>query len=645
MTSSFPVTSLSYSAGHKHVRGSSSFPITSKSGRIWSEISKKATSATVDVSSMTPGMVIKLNGFHTLEDLNVAVNKERGSREGNVTDDEADPTRESSVNLSVGSLKNKRRAKIVSKLGEGGFAYVYVVQSRTTQGEKKSKSMTYALKATSTKSYEHRKRAEHESKLLQSIQHANIVTVVDVGCYSSKSSAIGRKKLGPCHFIMMEYCADGTVLDLIRLHLRTGTRYNTAELCRSFGQLCNAVSFLHSQQPPIIHRDLKPDNMLLCAGGTVVKLCDFGSAVIGKAPLVTPEDRARADDIVRKSTTQIYRAPEMVNLFSNKELNDRTDIWALGCTLFIMAFQRNCFEEGSNLAILSANYSAPKENAYGEKLLDLIDRMICLDVDDRVSISEVICCTSALSLDRPLPERKVCTNKLKTKGSSLGIARNHRSIKSKESFENKNRHVELSLARGKSYDKENIKCVNVVDNDFPILSQQNSLFEKNDRKNSDTLYPQKRRRSIIRNLSVTSSSLKSSFESKVNTQSTGSESLLSDFFAADFENSFDESSPRSVTTSFDSQLYSQTPQTSKTLQTPQHSHVIEFAPSGRSDIENASGSDALTDSFTRYSNLEIPTKILHSRQKRRIGEIDFVSRVTNMMKDAFVGCSAPSETR
>jgi len=76
----------------------------------------------------------------------------------------------------------------------------------------------------------------------------------------------------------------------------------------------------------------------------VVKLCDFGSAVIGKAPLVTPEDRARADDIVRKSTTQIYRAPEMVNLFSNKELNDRTDIWALGCTLFIMAFQRNCFE-------------------------------------------------------------------------------------------------------------------------------------------------------------------------------------------------------------------------------------------------------------------------------------------------------------
>jgi len=377
----------------------------------------------------------------------------------------------------------------------------------------------------------------------------------------------------------------------------------------------------------------------------VVKLCDFGSAVIGKAPLVTPEDRARADDIVRKSTTQIYRAPEMVNLFSNKELNDRTDIWALGCTLFIMAFQRNCFEEGSNLAILSANYSAPKENAYGEKLLDLIDRMICLDVDDRVSISEVICCTSALSLDRPLPERKVCTNKLKTKGSSLGIARNHRSIKSKESFENKNRHVELSLARGKSYDKENIKCVNVVDNDFPILSQQNSLFEKNDRKNSDTLYPQKRRRSIIRNLSVTSSSLKSSFESKVNTQSTGSESLLSDFFAADFENSFDESSPRSVTTSFDSQLYSQTPQTSKTLQTPQHSHVIEFAPSGRSDIENASGSDALTDSFTRYSNLEIPTKILHSRQKRRIGEIDFVSRVTNMMKDAFVGCSAPSETR
>ncbi len=44
-------------------------------------------------------------------------------------------------------------------------------------------------------------------------------------------------------------------------------------------QTARGVAYLHGMQPtPLIHRDLKPPNLLLISGGTVLKICDFGTA-------------------------------------------------------------------------------------------------------------------------------------------------------------------------------------------------------------------------------------------------------------------------------------------------------------------------------------------------------------------------------
>jgi mitogen-activated protein kinase kinase kinase 7 len=44
-------------------------------------------------------------------------------------------------------------------------------------------------------------------------------------------------------------------------------------------QTARGVAYLHAMQPtPLIHRDLKPPNLLLISGGTVLKICDFGTA-------------------------------------------------------------------------------------------------------------------------------------------------------------------------------------------------------------------------------------------------------------------------------------------------------------------------------------------------------------------------------
>ena len=83
-----------------------------------------------------------------------------------------------------------------------------------------------------------------------------------------------------------------------------------------------------------------------------------------------------------------------------------TDVWALGCCLYSMAFLQNCFEEGSNLAILSGKYVIPENNPYGDGLVELLERMLCQDSKARADMTEVILCLSAVYSGRPLPPRK-----------------------------------------------------------------------------------------------------------------------------------------------------------------------------------------------------------------------------------------------
>jgi serine/threonine protein kinase len=95
-------------------------------------------------------------------------------------------------------------------------------------------------------------------------------------------------------------------------------------------QCAGAVRALHALRPPVAHRDLKLENMLVAADGRV-KLCDFGSCAVGPQSVATAELRAAQEEIIAKTTTPMYRAPELVDLYGVKELTEAVDIWALGC--------------------------------------------------------------------------------------------------------------------------------------------------------------------------------------------------------------------------------------------------------------------------------------------------------------------------
>lgn len=86
-------------------------------------------------------------------------------------------------------------------------------------------------------------------------------------------------------------------------------------------QLCDALEYLHTRQPPIIFRDLKPGTIMITPDGTV-KLIDFGIARTYK--------RGKAKDTMPMGT-EAYAPPEQYGL---EQTDARSDIYALGATMY-----------------------------------------------------------------------------------------------------------------------------------------------------------------------------------------------------------------------------------------------------------------------------------------------------------------------
>uniref|UniRef100_A0A673HX02 Auxilin n=1 Tax=Sinocyclocheilus rhinocerous TaxID=307959 RepID=A0A673HX02_9TELE len=278
--------------------------------------------------------------------------------------------------VELGDLK----LRIKRIIAEGGFAFVYEAQDLGS-------SKDYALKRLLSNEEEKNKAIIQEVCFMKKLSgHPNIVQFCSAASISKEESDTGQAEF----LILTELCR-GQLVDFVKKVEQRGPM-SCDTVLKIFYQSCRAVQHMHKQSPPVIHRDLKIENLLISHQGTI-KLCDFGSAtILAHYPDYSwsAHKRSMVEDEITRNTTPAYRTPEMIDLYSNYPINEKQDIWALGCILYLLCFKQHPFEEGAKLQIVNGKYNIPQNDTKYTVFHQLIRSMLKINPDERLSISELV---------------------------------------------------------------------------------------------------------------------------------------------------------------------------------------------------------------------------------------------------------------
>ncbi|KIM33499.1 hypothetical protein M408DRAFT_155596 [Serendipita vermifera MAFF 305830] len=148
---------------------------------------------------------------------------------------------------------------------------------------------------------------------------------------------------------------------------------------------------------PYAHRDIKPANVMLSDDGHPV-LMDFGSTIVARVNIQTRSQALTQQDLAAEQSTMTFRAPELFDVKTGTTLDEKVDIWSLGCTLYALAYNRSPFEAAEQaggsvaMAAMSGQYRHPAAaaGAYSQGLRDLIDACMVVDPATRPDIHAVI---------------------------------------------------------------------------------------------------------------------------------------------------------------------------------------------------------------------------------------------------------------
>jgi serine/threonine protein kinase len=237
-----------------------------------------------------------------------------------------------------------RNLMLISLIAEGGYAYVHLARDTST-GDR------FAVKRAICQDRDSAAIAEAELNLLRSLpQHPNIIQIFGA---TTRQLNTGR---GVEFLYVLELCKGGSLAKHVTPRSTGGMSPKLREprILQHFLDACKGVAHMHAQQPPIAHRDLKLENVLVTERG-VCKLCDFGSATTHTLDTATASRKERLDeeDLISRYTTAWNRSPEMIDLHRGQRIDEKVDVWALGCLLYTLAFQRHPFDSESPLQILN----------------------------------------------------------------------------------------------------------------------------------------------------------------------------------------------------------------------------------------------------------------------------------------------------
>jgi len=210
------------------------------------------------------------------------------------------------------------RYEILQLLGEGGMGAVYKATDRELDRFVALKVIRPELASDPSILA----RFKQELLLAHQVTHRNVIRIYDLG------EAQGVK------FITMEFIEGKDLRSLIRER----KKFTPEEAVDVIQQVCQALQAAHSVN--VIHRDLKPQNIMQDASGRILVM-DFGLA-----RTVAGEGMTQTGALVG---TMEYMSPEQA---LGKDLDQRSDLFALGLILYEMLTGKTPFQAESALASL-----------------------------------------------------------------------------------------------------------------------------------------------------------------------------------------------------------------------------------------------------------------------------------------------------
>jgi len=235
--------------------------------------------------------------------------------------------------VGIGALVDGKY-RVESIVGRGGMGLVVAARQEPAG----TRVAVKLLLCSSGDSHTFARRALREARAASALQSEHTTRVLDVGQLDSGLP-----------YIVMELLQGQ---DFERLLAERGS-LSVREVATYLVQACDAIREAHARG--IVHRDLKPSNLFLTTrsdGTSLVKLMDFGiSKVVNAAPetsLTTTHD---------SPGTPRYMSPEQ--LLSARQVDARTDVWALGVIAFRMLTGRHPFDGETPAAVHVAIVSTP----------------------------------------------------------------------------------------------------------------------------------------------------------------------------------------------------------------------------------------------------------------------------------------------
>ncbi|XP_064614218.1 serine/threonine-protein kinase 16-like isoform X2 [Liolophura sinensis] len=281
----------------------------------------------------------------------------------------------------------ERRFYVRSRLGEGGFSYVDLIEDVQTH-------KLFALKRITNHSRQDEEIALKEVEIMRMLTHPNVIPLEEtetlaIGRYSKTVDLVSEV------LIVMPFYRKGSLEDRMQSLAKSSKCMKEEDLWQFFLGICKGLQAMHNLSPPYAHRDVKPANVMIADDETPV-LMDLGSATKARVQISNHSEALALQDLAAERCSMLYRAPELFNVENHVSIDERTDIWSLGCVLYAMAFLESPFESayqhGDSIALAAGggNIKFPSNFTYSKSVEEMILWLMTVNLLERPFIGQII---------------------------------------------------------------------------------------------------------------------------------------------------------------------------------------------------------------------------------------------------------------